>query len=165
MERKIFSLFKEDELYYIPNPTDDNERELLEMTEDSIESIGENQKKILIIIEDKIEKSINEKNKDFLVKILQSVNLTFKDVAIVNCAHYSALNFEIYRDYFLPTKLIVFVNKFEPVMDWVGLKMYKRFQVEEMAFFLADSLSILQEDKDKKMQLWNALKELFPESF
>ncbi len=162
MAKFIHILFQPQELYKVPDQqSSESSNESLESNEESLVCMGENKKKILLLVEEHTKQCLSEANKDFLVKILEAVGLTFRDVALVNCTHHPDLSFDFYRDHFLPRRIIAFVDGSASLGGLVSLDMYKVIREQDLEIVILDDLAAIQADKAKKIQVWNALKQLF----
>ncbi len=162
MAKFIHILFQPQELYKVSDQQSSQSfNKGLESSEESLVYIGENKKKILLLVEEHTKQCLSEANKEFLIKILGAVGLTFKDVALVNCTHYPDLSFDFYRDHFLPRRIIAFVNGAAVLGGLVSLDMYKIIREQDLEMVILDDLASIQADKSKKIQVWNTLKQLF----
>ncbi|HYG40684.1 MAG TPA: hypothetical protein VD908_18795 [Cytophagales bacterium] len=136
--------------------------EEIEIVKKEITYIGENRKKILIVIHDRESDTINEKDKEFLGKILGAVKLTFNDIALVNSFLFPALHPSDLENKISYTKLILFGEELIQLFNDLKLNKYKLSEVNDVEVLYSDSLFEIQEDKTKKIKLWEELKKMFP---
>ncbi|MCS7005512.1 MAG: hypothetical protein NZM38_09320 [Cytophagales bacterium] len=156
-------LFHDNPVYVIKEETQKNATS----TQFSISSTlplqfyGTNKKNILIILEMRTPDFLKTLEFTLLDKILQAVHLTLNEVAIINLTENKSLTWEEIIQAFSPKKIILFgVSPFR-------LKLRTSFSPNKISFFqnitiLATyTLTDLGQDRNKKIALWNALKQLF----
>lgn len=120
--------------------------------------LGENNKYILIIVNNENEKFLSKTDLDFLVKIMSAKKWVIEDVAIVNMAKYGRLDFEHLKAYFACSKIVTF--GFNPaVLNIVGAVANKKSLYKNVAILGTWDLAKLQSDVAKKTVFWNQLKE------
>lgn len=125
-----------------------------------IQSVGSNEKAILIIVATESGTILPQHELQFLTSILAACKLTLTDVAIVNWN-------DMEQDY----KRLVshFESRFVLLFDVAPLQFglpidFPPFQVQAFDsrhYLYAPSLQQIQEAKSLKTELWNALKRLF----
>ena len=124
-----------------------------------IDFLGQNNKKILIVIPTN-EDIISNTNKVFLIKILNSIGLQLDDVVIINPKKESQYNF--YNNTFSPTKIILFgVKPFEIGIQDIQIPTYEIKDFDDKPILYVDDLKTIQGDLAKKKALWTNLKQLF----
>ena len=127
-----------------------------------IEYYGENNQKILLLHEDKTDPVLNPGDKDFLGKILAAVRLGFKDVALLNISTVPGFEYSKLEESVDFNKILFFgidPHLWKPDEKFVK---YKSLSSDNIEVLWTDSLSEIQEDKNKKINLWNELKKIFP---
>jgi hypothetical protein len=161
MNKAFFqSLFPEG-IYVIPEEVKQTMREDVDKTPDfELKYLGENKQKILILVEDPEAEFINERDKEFLSKVLGAVKLTFNDVALLNTYNNSDLTYSYLSDKINFRKLIIF-GKEPNDLDDSSLVKYKIAIKIDVEILHADMLAEIQDDKNKKIKLWEELKKLF----
>lgn len=139
-----------------------------EMKADSQESVdeinyqGENQKQIVILLSS--EKALfKDKNEEALLKnILKSVNLTFKDVALLNPQHIPKnIDIEILTSKIDVNFLISFGVSPELLFPNRTVVNHEVMQRNNIKVLFTYGLDELHDNRDKKISLWNNLKKLF----
>lgn len=120
--------------------------------EDSFNFFGENQQNILILIEKEV---LTEEMLTFVTNILKSVNLDLDDVAIVE-------NYENSSKKKLP--------QFEKIIQFGGSIIIRNLEItspynplakDSYTALLADKISLIMGDVQKKRLLWEAIKKMF----
>jgi len=120
--------------------------------------LGENNKYILIVVNNASEKFLSKTDLAFLVKIMGAKKWTLEDVAIVNMAKYTNLNFEDLKAFFACSKVVTF--GFNPaVLNIVGAVANQKSVYKNFAILGTWDLAKLQNDVAKKTVFWNQLKE------
>jgi hypothetical protein len=115
---------------------------------------GQNFKKVCVVVDYPHHESIIPKDALILERILASVNLTFEDIALVNQSKSRIQPEDI--PYHLETqKLIAFGIK--------NMKQYNQveFRKDLKLLYCPDNLSNLAMSKEKKIILWQNLKDMF----
>ncbi len=121
--------------------------------------LGENNKYILIIVNNENEKFLNKLDLAFLLKIMSAKKWVLEDVAIVNMAKYANLDFEDLKTYFACSKIVTF--GFNPaVLNIVGAVANQKTMYKNVAVLGTWDLPKLQADVPKKTIFWNQLKAL-----
>lgn len=124
---------------------------------DSFDYLGENNKYILVIVDNETEKFLNKVDLAFLLKIMGAKKWVLEDVAIINKAKYNNLNFEDLQAYFACSKIITF--GFNPaVLNIVGAVANQKTVYKNVAVLGTWDLAKLQSDVPKKTIFWNQLK-------
>jgi hypothetical protein len=125
---------------------------------DGFDYLGENNKYILIVVNNADEKFLSKADLAFLVKIMGAKKWTLEDVAIVNMAKYTDLNFEDLKAFFACSKIVTF--GFNPaVLNIVGAVANQKSVYKNVAILGTWDLTKLQNDVAKKTVFWNQLKE------
>jgi len=124
---------------------------------DSFDYLGENNKYILIIVNNADEKFLNKEDLAFLTKIIGAKKWLLEDVAIVNMAKYPNLNFDDLKSFFACSKIVTF--GFNPaVLNIVGAVANQKCIFKDVAVLGTWDLPKLQNDVAKKTIFWNQLK-------
>lgn len=131
---------------------------------DKISYYGENQKNVVIVVNQPDSINLNNEDLTFLTSILKACQLSIADIAIVNIAKQQATFTEI-KEHLVALKIVLF--DVEP--SFIKLPfMIPLFQVQKYAdstIMLAPALSALNkpdgEGRVLKTKLWNSLKQVF----
>jgi hypothetical protein len=123
--------------------------------------LGNNEKKVLIVVNNPEAAFLTENELAFLTKILEACGLNMADVAIINW------NNLISKDYksILETLKSKTVLLFAVDAETFGLPFrFPHFQIQhfdQCIYLQAPALSTIEEDVTAKKQLWTSLKSLF----
>ncbi|OAQ38648.1 hypothetical protein A5893_14680 [Pedobacter psychrophilus] len=119
--------------------------------------LGDNNKYVLIIVNEPNFDFLNKKDLTFLTKILGAKKLEINDVAIINLAKYPSLDFNDLKSFFGFSKLITFgINP--KILKVDGSVPNKKFMFKDIAILGTWDLYKLDEDVKKKTTFWNELK-------
>lgn len=116
---------------------------------------GNNEKKILILVNDPTNDFLNQKELDFLMSIIESgLKLTKVDFALVNCHKYPTQQIldEIEYNYLI---------SFDENEISTQKSKYQIIDSDRKNLLFAEKLSVIGADREKKMLLWKALKSMF----
>jgi len=122
-----------------------------------VKFLGSNNKGILILVNDADSEFLNERDLGFLMRIVESgLKYSKTDIAIVNCVKfpYWQIFDEIHH-----TFLIAFGNHQTEVLQ--GKSKYQVSDNDGIKVLMADDLGSMEDDKEKKGQLWKALQSMF----
>lgn len=122
--------------------------------------LGENQKNILLLIQNESEAYLNEELFNLLTNILNACKLGMQDVALLNVANYPGLTLQDYKTALNCRQCIIFA--IPPAR--LGLPAMEAYQLEthcQVPALYSDHLQQIATDKTLKGRLWTALKQLF----
>ena len=139
-DHSFIPLFLDEEIYLIKSEVDAHQPDFL----------GSNRKNILILIKTSNDSFLSEPEDALLQKILQSVELTYDDVALVNVgrSNYDQITFH---------KVLSFGVAVPPLTNFYHLD-----EIDQKQWLMVDTLKEISEDRNKKKQLWQYLQLLFP---
>lgn len=121
--------------------------------------LGKNEKQILITTADPEVPVINDTDLQFLTTVLSALNLSLADVAIINTAHYKDQG-DIHAA--VPFSKAILFGVTPPELDLpIDFPAYQVQQFADRTYLHASPLKELHQNKELKMQLWNALKRMF----
>ena len=127
----------------------------------TISFLGNNQKKIAIILVSPEVIYLPDDDLNFLLGILSACKLSMADIALINLSKNSALSYKDIAAQLLAEKIFLFGVK----PDALGLPLqFPHYQVQQynnQVYLSSISLTELQNDKEEKMKLWNCLKNIF----
>jgi hypothetical protein len=121
----------------------------------AITFFGNNEKKILILVNDPANDFLNQNELKFLMSIIEGgLKMSKVDFALVNCEKYPTQQIvdEIAHDYLISfdeNEISLQKSKYQ-VIDKDGKKL-----------LFAERLSVIEATREKKKQLWTALKSMF----
>ena len=130
-------------------------------SQSSFQVLGNNGKHILILVDSDQSLYLEDDQLNFLLGILSACSLTMADVAILNIKKNPQVIYKTLATELSPEKLFLFGIK--PVQ--IGLPLdfpnYQLQQFNHQVYLTAPTLSVLQDDKEEKIKLWNCLKQIF----
>jgi hypothetical protein len=124
-----------------------------------VKYLGENQKNIVLFIQNDSEAYLNDELFNLLTNILNACKLGMQDIALVNAAQYPAMTLSAWQTS-MPIKQAVF---FGISPDNIGLEnfpMYQVMQTNGVQLLFSDNLQIINQEKALKGKLWGGLKTL-----
>ncbi len=122
--------------------------------------LGNNNKSILILINDAEADVIKKDDLDFLLKILKVKELTLEDIAILNITKNTAVNFDSLKSYFGFNKVIMF-GVDPKTIAFQNISPNTISTYKDIPVFASWHLNLIRLDKEKKGKImWKALKEL-----
>jgi len=127
----------------------------------SIKSLGNNERKVLILVHYPDVVFLPDEELKFLTGILAACKLSIADVAIVNLHHCKGTGYKELLTCFNSTKMLLF--GLEPAT--ISLPMsFPSFQLQAFngtTYHWSPDLGKMENDRALKTQLWNNLKKLF----
>ncbi|HEY0054519.1 MAG TPA: hypothetical protein VGB63_04105 [Pedobacter sp.] len=123
------------------------------------EYLGENNKYILLLVNDQQHPIINPKELETLLNILKAKKQELKDVAIVNLAKHPTASFEELKNFFVCSSLVLFgINPAQIKLDGVqSNQIIKHQNTKVLATF---SFAEMAANTDKKRTFWDEMKKL-----
>jgi hypothetical protein len=123
--------------------------------------LGENKKKVLIIVNFPDAVYIPDKQLGFLTNLLSACKLNLGDVAVLNFQNYSEKDLKEILSYF--NAKIIFLFGVSP--DELGMPLiFPHFQIQifnETTYLYSPALSEIEPDKVLKSKLWVCFKKIF----
>lgn len=121
--------------------------------------LGENKKKIVILVYDELHSFLSESDFNFLIQILNACKVTVADTAIVNTLK-TAVGFKQIEEELNPKVVLCFGKQAAASMQ-LQITEYQTVNRGGVQMLYADPLSVVIEDAAKKKKLWMELKQLF----
>ncbi len=128
---------------------------------ESIKFLGNNQKKITILVKADDAPYLNDKIFTFLTGILGACKLSMADIALINISSQNNSSYSSINSVTKPEKAILF--DVSPQEIALPLQ-FPRFQIQgfnNVMYLSAPGLPAIEADKAIKTQLWVSLKQLF----
>ena len=123
--------------------------------------LGENKRKVLIVVKYSDAVHIPDKQLGFLTNLLSACKLNLGDTAVLNFQHHSEVDFNDILSYFKSKTIFLFgVGPEEFGMPLL----FPHFQVQlfkEATYLFAPSLEEIEPDKILKSKLWVCFKKIF----
>lgn len=152
------SLIESDKIPIKESPVNEKEQE---EAKPGWKSLGNNQKNILVIVNNQEAVHLPDQDLGFLTGILGACKLNLADVAIINLHNHPQASYKELTTFF--KSKIVFLFAIEPAA--FGLPMsFPQYQIQAFAgnsFLFSPSLKELENDRVEKTKLWVCLKRLF----
>ncbi len=120
---------------------------------------GGYQRKILWIHEEPDHPFLSNEDHEMITKILEACKFSWKDIALRNISGTSADLKELLIEY-SPKNLIFSVPIIKQLPD-MPTDLYSVSDNAQMSVLLTDRLAQIRNDKNLKIKLWNALKQMF----
>jgi hypothetical protein len=123
--------------------------------------LGENQKNIIIVVNNSELVYLPDNEYDFLIRILAPCKVDITDVAIVNWQRIGSKDFNVIMEQLSPRIILLF--DVPPSEFGLPIK-FPEYQVQKFdkrLYLFAPALSQLEDNIPAKNQLWNSLKILF----
>lgn len=123
--------------------------------------LGENRKKVLIVVSYPDAVFIPDKQLGFLTTLLAACKFTLADTAVFNFYNFSETDFSERLNFFKPA--VVFLFGVEP-SDFGMPLLFPHFQIQaykDSTFLFSPGLEEIEKDKSLKTKLWVCLKKIF----
>lgn len=122
-----------------------------------VKYLGENQKNIVLFIQNNSEAYLNEELFNLLTNILNACKLGMQDIALVNIAQYPALAFTTWQQA-VSMKQAVLFGISPTSLGLENIPNYQLIQVNGCQLICSDMLQLIAQDKILKGKLWMGLK-------
>jgi hypothetical protein len=123
--------------------------------------LGNNQKKIAVLVENEQAVYLPDDALNFLMGILTACKLSMADIALINLAHHRGTTYVELTEQLQTSTCILFGVPVATLQLPLKFPHYQIQQFNNQVYLSALSLSELQQDKSEKMKLWNCLKKIF----
>jgi hypothetical protein len=127
----------------------------------SFNVLGNNQQKILILVDNNETLYLPDEQLNFLMGILTACKLTMQDVAILNTKKNSNLSYLNLATVLKSSKVILFGVETSIIELPLQFPTYQIQAYNNQTYLSAPSLTVLQNDKAEKTKLWLCLKQVF----
>lgn len=138
------------------NPTVDSKS-----TEKPFLTLGNNQKKVLILVESEETLYLPDNQLNFLLGILAACNLTMEDVAILNIKKNPSVNYQRISDELKSEKVFLFGLQPDQIELPVNFPTYQIQKFNNQVYLAAPALSNFHDNKAEKTKLWICLQQIF----
>jgi hypothetical protein len=129
--------------------------------ENTLNTLGNNKKKIAIIVDNNEAVFLPDEEFNFLTGILTACKLTMEDVAIINIQRNNSLTYTKLLNELKAEKIFLFGTTPSQLELPVTFPHYQVQSYNNQVYLSSPSLSILQNDKVEKTKLWLCLKQIF----
>ena len=129
--------------------------------ENKYNTLGNNQKNILLIVNDSTSLHLNDNDFQFLTGILNACKLNMADICLLNIVQYTNKGFDEISQFFSPNHVILFDVKEELTALKISSAAYEILKYKDIQIITAPSLRFISENTEEKKKLWGALKKIF----
>lgn len=124
-------------------------------------TLGNNQKKVLILVESEETLYLPDNQLNFLLGILAACYLTMEDVAILNIKKNPSVNYQRITDELKSEKVFLFGLQPDQIELPVNFPTYQIQKFNNQVYLAAPALSNFHENKAEKTKLWICLQQIF----
>lgn len=127
----------------------------------TISYLGENKRKIAILVNSSNSIYLADEELNFLLGILTACKLSMMDVALINVSKNPGLSYRDIAEQLQAEK--VFLFGIDPAILNLPLQFphYQLQHYNNQVYLSSEALGRLQTDKQEKLKLWNSLKKVF----
>jgi hypothetical protein len=140
---------------------DSHKSVLSDIPASGISFLGNNQKKITILVNSETAIYLPDDELNFLLGILTACKLTMADIALVNIAKNPDLVYSVLSEQLKAEKVFLFGLNAATIELPLQFPHYQVQQFNNQVYLSSVSLNEMQANKDEKMKLWNCLKKIF----
>lgn len=119
--------------------------------------LGENNKYILLLVNDNTHKTLNSSHLETLLKITKAKGLELRDLAILNMHTHEGSTFEGLKKYFVCGKIVCF-GLSPQTIGIPGITLNKPEKFNDVKILATFSLAEMEDNKQKKVEFWNVMK-------
>jgi hypothetical protein len=123
--------------------------------------LGNNKKKIVIVVADAEAIYLAEDALNFLLGILTACKLNMEDVALVNTTTNPTLTYKDVQEQLQAENILLFGVTPAQLQLPLAFPQYQIQKYNGQMYLAAPALQLLAQDKGEKTKLWNCLKQLF----
>ena len=127
----------------------------------SISYLGNNRRKVVIIVLSPDAIYLPDEDLKFLLDILSACKLNMEDIALVNASNHPPLLYKDLTKQLNAEKIFLFGTEPDTLKLPLQFPRYQVLQFNNQVYLSAASLTELQDDKAEKMKLWSCLKKIF----
>ncbi|MFV0606332.1 MAG: hypothetical protein ACK5NK_10880 [Niabella sp.] len=124
-------------------------------------ALGNNQKKVLILVNYPQSTHLPDTQLDFLTTLLKACSLGLNDVAIVNTHQYPDIDATAVTTYFSSATVLLFGLTTQSMGFPFEIPPYQVQQFDGKTVICSGALHEIETDKTAKGKLWNGLKRIF----
>ena len=131
------------------------------VTPESLSFLGENKKKISIIVDHAEVIYLPDDELNFLLGILSACKLSMADVALLNCSKNPPVAYKDISEQLSAEKVLLF--GIEPSRLELPLQ-FPHYQIQNynnQVYLSSPALKVLADNKEEKIKLWGCLKQVF----
>jgi hypothetical protein len=140
---------------------DSHKSVLSDIPASGISFLGNNQKKISILVNSETAIYLPDDELNFLLGILTACKLTMADIALVNIAKNPDLVYSVLSEQLKAEKVFLFGLNAATIELPLQFPHYQVQQFNNQVYLSSVSLAEMQANKEEKVKLWNCLKKIF----
>ena len=140
---------------------DSHKSVLSDIPASEISFLGNNQKKITILVDSEAAIYLPDDELNFLLGILTACKLSMADIALVNTAKNPGLVYSELSEQLKAEKVFLFGLNAATIELPLQFPHYQVQQFNNQVYLSSVSLSEMQANKEEKMKLWACLKKIF----
>lgn len=140
---------------------DSDKSVLSDIQSSGISSLGNNQKKIAILVNCETAIYLPDEELNFLLGILTACKLSMADIALVNLYKNPDLIYSDLTEQLKAEKVFLFGLTASTIELPLQFPHYQVQQFNNQVYLSSVALNELQANKEEKMKLWNCLKKIF----
>ena len=127
----------------------------------TIEFLGNNEKKIIFLVNDSKNKFWPDAQMKFLSDLLAACYLNTADIAIINIYHHDKITYSDLTDQFPAEKILIFGVSASNLDLPFTIPFFQLQNFQQRIYMTSPSIEEIQANKDLKRQLWISLKKIF----
>lgn len=131
------------------------------LQKESISYLGNNQKKIAVMVNSEESIYLPDDELNFLLGILTACKLTMADIALINISKNQNLTYANITEQLKAEKVFLFGLDTDTLELPLQFPNYQVQRYNNQVYLSSLSLAELQKDKAEKMKLWSCLKSIF----
>lgn len=125
-----------------------------------IDSMGENKKNILFLINNPDNKFLPDDQMDMLSNLISACKLSMADIALVNY-HHNPTKYTELASHFSPKKILIFGVSTSMLELPFTIPFFQIQSYDHQSYIIAPPLKNFVDNTDLKKELWECLKKLF----
>lgn len=130
-------------------------------TKEHLKYLGNNNKNILVLVQNESVAFLEDAELSFLSNILSACKLSLADVAVVNLHNTKESSYQHLTEELKSKSILLFGVEAEAIDLPFKFPHFQLQQFGNHAYLAAPALRDIEEDKTLKTKLWNCLKNLF----
>jgi hypothetical protein len=140
---------------------DSHKSVLSDIPASSIGFLGNNQKKLVVLVNCETAIYLPDEELNFLLGILTACKLSMADIALVNLYKNPGLTYPVLTEQLKAEKVFLFGLNADTIELPLQFPHYQVQQFNNQVYLSSVALNELQANKEEKMKLWNCLKKIF----
>ena len=130
-------------------------------TDEDISFLGNNLKKVMILVDSTSSIYLPDDELNFLLGILAACQLNMADIALINIAKNKQVTYQAISEKLGAEKIILFGANSSELQLSLQFPYYQVQQFNNQTYLASVGLQTLMTDKAEKIKLWSCLKKIF----